>query len=566
MITEDIKAYLKEAIKDNMVVLVEGPWGCGKTYAINQFIKSKSLKKTKYIYESLFGIRKLEEINDDIYKKSHRILNLAQIVWKIIVFIFGLFGASLDTKLFNKDVSLNIDLSLKSGNNKNVKKVKSKYVVVIDDLERCNFEKNKIADVLGFIEHLVFNKYKVIIVCFEEMIKNKNKEKFLEFKEKVIDREYHILEADNEVIKGFFPNIHFDISSYYCEFGNNYRLCKKANDLYIIIITKGLDINNDLYKYYSQEVIFEYCVNIIVGLYTDKYIKFLDSYLNTKSEDDFAKALTCKEYNEEWINQDYSKRIDAILFYNNVLDQTLIINIIDYYLHNNMNSLRKSFDIKDSILTANYYLLSDDEIESISKKQIETILNEKEENPHLVFKCICIMINWEPLTNVSKYLPKINEHLLNNFIRYYDVVMEETYSFFDAKEEIKEYINKLKKEFAKIDIKNKVENLNLNYKNGNYNECADILYDIKNNYSLRNDTNFKSYFLENARLYNFYIDLLVGHLPNDSYRKMFFELIDVFNNLGLKVELEKYADYLVSANQNNKVLNMRIKSYIKNKP
>ena len=53
MKTSDIKEILKNFIYNPMYksILIDGPWGCGKTYEINQFIKSiqKQNKKRNYI-------------------------------------------------------------------------------------------------------------------------------------------------------------------------------------------------------------------------------------------------------------------------------------------------------------------------------------------------------------------------------------------------------------------------------------------------------------------------------------------------------------------------------------
>lgn len=36
----ELQKALKEIISKNRVILIDGPWGSGKTYAVNEYIKS----------------------------------------------------------------------------------------------------------------------------------------------------------------------------------------------------------------------------------------------------------------------------------------------------------------------------------------------------------------------------------------------------------------------------------------------------------------------------------------------------------------------------------------------
>ena len=60
---------LEEKLNDFMqdddahAFLLNGPWGVGKTFAINEWCKTIDKKKQKVIFLSLFGISDVNELN-----------------------------------------------------------------------------------------------------------------------------------------------------------------------------------------------------------------------------------------------------------------------------------------------------------------------------------------------------------------------------------------------------------------------------------------------------------------------------------------------------------------------
>ena len=44
---------------DSQTLLIDGKWGCGKTYELKQYLKEA---KDQYVYISLFGLKNYEEI------------------------------------------------------------------------------------------------------------------------------------------------------------------------------------------------------------------------------------------------------------------------------------------------------------------------------------------------------------------------------------------------------------------------------------------------------------------------------------------------------------------------
>lgn len=58
--------------KETKSILIDGPWGCGKTYQINEFMKKFINNKTNKIYYlSLFGLESIDEIHTTLYYQLH---------------------------------------------------------------------------------------------------------------------------------------------------------------------------------------------------------------------------------------------------------------------------------------------------------------------------------------------------------------------------------------------------------------------------------------------------------------------------------------------------------------
>lgn len=169
-----VREYLKDD-SDNYAILINGPWGSGKTYlyenylvdSINCFEVGKNNRKTA-VYLSLYGIESIQELshqlvncyvayskmnlNDDtkrIYDKTGRIISLLS---KTV---------SISTKFvdINPDEFINGIESLID--------IKD-LVICFDDLERCEIPINAL---FGYINNLVEHcNCKVIILADEDNI------------------------------------------------------------------------------------------------------------------------------------------------------------------------------------------------------------------------------------------------------------------------------------------------------------------------------------------------------------------------------------------------------------
>lgn len=197
-------------------VLLRGKWGCGKTYFVKhwlaEFDKSDKLPanensiELKPIYVSLFGMREISDIKSAIdrcvnpffYSKTGKILKIAgRIVSKII------FKTELDIDKDGKsETSFSGALdSLSIFENDNKDEVKGVKFIIFDDLERCQIPMKQL---LGFINYFVEHcDCHVVVIGEEKYLDDKTQHDLLEFKEKIVGREFEILPDIEAAIKLF---------------------------------------------------------------------------------------------------------------------------------------------------------------------------------------------------------------------------------------------------------------------------------------------------------------------------------------------------------------------------
>lgn len=187
-ISKYLDLYIERKSTD-YAILLNGKWGCGKTFFIKEYQQQKENEEYKFLYVSLFGLNSISEINDAIFKELHPILGhkatryMGGVIASMIKFGLkvDLFGSD------NQETSINIDLSkINPLEDKNYKKL----VFIFDDLERS---KINIPEVLGFINFLCEqSESKVILIANEEEIDNIYKDDYNKFKEKVIGKSFDI--------------------------------------------------------------------------------------------------------------------------------------------------------------------------------------------------------------------------------------------------------------------------------------------------------------------------------------------------------------------------------------
>jgi hypothetical protein len=283
-----IEAYLDSQNKTDYAIMLNGKWGCGKTYYItNELRELIEKKEMQYIYTSLNGCNNFFNI---INKITLRLLLKNK-------------NKDVDDDLFNNIFSLGASLSelhpiakTISGISINIKNIftksiidkinPNKTVIIFDDIERLSSDTN-ICDFLGLIyENYSKKGYKTIIVGDETNIDND--EKYNKIKEKVIRRTISYDPEKKQQIESFINNQFTNskheeylkknkekiITYFIMSKINNFRTISFIIDNFIFVVNNL----NDEMKNKFEDIIFR---NIL--LLTNEY---KNSYLNEENNRD----------------------------------------------------------------------------------------------------------------------------------------------------------------------------------------------------------------------------------------------------------------------------------------
>lgn len=209
---QEIMNYI-EMNENNGALLITGKWGCGKTFFINQIAKELN-GGTDYCVAviSLFDVDSIDLLHRRI-KEEYFQLSMSKagkLVKKGSAFfdILRKVADAINSKFKNENVGIitkgtNVILAIDPSNYiaVNNKIEEKKFILVLDDFERCKIDKDKLlGGINGYVEKL---NIKTIIIADEEKIKeegDKNEvKKYTEFKEKVIGRTIKF-SYDHEII------------------------------------------------------------------------------------------------------------------------------------------------------------------------------------------------------------------------------------------------------------------------------------------------------------------------------------------------------------------------------
>ncbi len=208
-IVNSIKEYIEDD-KAHYAVMINGPWGCGKTYLYENYVKKEIEKnesgksvesKRELIYVSLYGVESVETLTKDILlncivRNNKNIKKSIKVVGNIISLIsnavsFSTHGISISMKDVKKDC-LEIINNL----------VEPKQLIIcFDDLERCCIP---IRTIFGYINNFVEHcRSKVIIIADEGNIGKQYANESVENKYQVVLTGWKGIKIDeNEIIGG----------------------------------------------------------------------------------------------------------------------------------------------------------------------------------------------------------------------------------------------------------------------------------------------------------------------------------------------------------------------------
>lgn len=204
---------------DAHAILIDGPWGVGKTFAINEWTQKIKKERLKVIYLSLFGLSDINQLNA-LALESEGFRN---------TFVKYLKSLNQDVTVGVNGISLSIPLiGMVANLLKQTHKSKNVYLFVIDDIDRKDLNL-KPREIYGFVDSLPKQNTKVILVMNKE--KSDEKDEFDGLKDKVVQKEYYFEYPTDEAIKNILGdnfNLFDEDSKKYIQ---NLRTLKKVNSI-----------------------------------------------------------------------------------------------------------------------------------------------------------------------------------------------------------------------------------------------------------------------------------------------------------------------------------------------
>lgn len=218
MRTSEIKDFVSqlERVKKPRTILVDGPWGCGKTTqalrCITDFDARPSSKRSEdkvitreIFYISVFGFSSVDEMRKALVETQH---SKAKAIGKkcisvfrmVTPFVCNVVGAFLPLPAPIQEAFKKTPDIAEALLDTYTKDQKRDVIIIIDDVERAQAGV-KPMDILGFIDSLKACGDSVL--CLGNSAKfhdPKETERWDEFKEKCFDRECIIDEIDTEII------------------------------------------------------------------------------------------------------------------------------------------------------------------------------------------------------------------------------------------------------------------------------------------------------------------------------------------------------------------------------
>lgn len=339
-ITNAIENYIDN--KDPYALQIDGEWGSGKTFFINEF--SKTTQKAKVIYFSIYGYDDFQNLKTELLSQIATELDQSSIIKKgnKILSTFKLFNINSNFVLNSIVLS---DIALKKAIQHTLEKNNETIVVVIDDLERLS-EKIELQDFLGFIINDIIEKFKfkVLIISNEAKMKSHNNE-FLKIKEKIISKtvefsrdEVILKEILQEIIKSDFLNENLNwIIDIFSIFDN---LCK-INLRTVFSIIDNFEFVEQKFKEHPSDLDERYCNEFLKSVFLNIYV--------------FTTELKSGNIKNEQIHILKKHDFDRFFYINGKLD----IENCWHYLINKYHGKSKLFD--DYIIYSNsimFYVIS----------------------------------------------------------------------------------------------------------------------------------------------------------------------------------------------------------------
>ena len=219
LISDVLSRYAEREYAPKHAVLLNGKWGCGKSFFINEWKKTyDSNKNYEIMYTSAFGLKSISDLELQMMIRSDKrknktvksfFTNAVNLASNVISYKFGI-GASDAATIF-------VDYWMDNSS-------KKQKILIIDDIERTMMP---ICEIFGFVsKYIESTNVRIILIGNEEEIKDCN---YTTMKEKVVG-ETVVLQSDIQSILGYFCKE--------CGFSNN-----ESNDIIELVHLGMIKLN-----------------------------------------------------------------------------------------------------------------------------------------------------------------------------------------------------------------------------------------------------------------------------------------------------------------------------------
>ena len=323
--------YIKTKINPHFAVLVKGDWGCGKTFLVKKILNETYGKKYKdnVIWISVYGLSSIQQLRQKLIEKIYPFLSN-----KITKFALSTVKAGLKASTtidFNKDgyEDLFIDFTIPNfESDENGKKIKTKKILILDDIERCSIP---ITEIFGFFaEEIIEKNLKAIFISNDEKIKDtQEQDDYNSIKEKIIGMEFNVEPDITDAVKSFIKELRLE--------HNEELLTEKSVNVLSTLKFKNLRSIRQAFVHISQiyeiigktDIDKDYISNVIeffLVLYiqkakgdinsTEDFLDAIEAYKNEKT--------TLKIYEDMQLNKKYLFRYAKVPLQNIYFD--IIVN------------------------------------------------------------------------------------------------------------------------------------------------------------------------------------------------------------------------------------------------
>ena len=456
--------FQKFAVDHNRAILVDGAWGIGKTYYVLQFLKEfkQTKNKQKIAYVSLFGKSSIDEVHTEIYSRLHPVKQNSKRIIQIIPKVAPLLGAvgdivsslefalkdgesisgtqTTDAKENQTTDAKDNQITDESEGNKaqeimsavvelaehvaefdhETEKLKARNssqkrnIIILDDLERMNCDKISFTDVLGYINNLFLQNFKVIMICNSKEIDNKKSTDFISFKEKVFDREYFITSTNREVINSYFSGRTESLKEYIVsEFGDNLRIAHRVSSFYVEAIQVIKSILPSYEEKVTDESILFGCTLIVVACNTTKY----DREGNDKEKENLTEVMLTASMGLDETSRKKIRNINKYVSKKQLggVHTQLLAGLLLLYYHNSKEGLNRVLGEQErnqNPLLEEAFYFSDADKEKLFDEQFEYIVEADQLQGGNVFQAVRSMCKYKEYSRIDEREDEIIHHVL----------------------------------------------------------------------------------------------------------------------------------------------------------